>query len=205
MLLTVDQFKKLFPSCKNPQDWTDAFNEVLPKYDITGLRLAQMLAQCGHESGGFTVFTENLNYSRDGLLKVFPKYFNASNVDKYARKPQAIANRVYASRMNNGDESSGDGWKYRGRGILQATGKFNYSKFSQWYFGDDRCITDPDLMLDPTVSVAFVCWFWTTNNINRHADREDTTAVTKIINGGTHGLPDRLARYATAKKLLTLS
>ena len=204
-MLTNKQFMELFPTASNVDSWVFAINTLTEKYKITGVDLAQFLAQCGHESGGFTVFIENLNYSRDGLLKIFPKYFDIKSAEIYARKPMLIANRVYANRMGNGSEVSGDGWKYRGRCPVQCTGKNNYAAFSKWYFQDDRCVVDPDLLLDPMVSVAFVCWFWTTNKISALALKEDTVAVTKKINGGTHGLEDRKLRYAKAKKVLGLA
>ena len=204
-MLTNKQFKELFPTASNVDSWVFAINTLTEKYKITGVDLAQFLAQCGHESGGFTVFTENLNYSRDGLLKIFSKYFDVKSAEIYARNPMLIANRVYANRMGNGSEVSGDGWKYRGRGPIQATFKNNYAAFSQWYFEDDRCVKNPDLLLDPMVSVAFVCWFWTTNKISAFALKEDTVAVTKKVNGGTHGIEDRKIRYDKAKKVLGLA
>lgn len=203
--MTPDQFKELFPDAKNPDVWVFAINELCISRGIDGIELAQLLAQCGHESGGFTRFTENLNYSRDGLLKTFPKYFNASNVTPYIRNPQKIASRAYANRMGNGDEASGDGWKYRGRGPIQATFKNNYRAFSLWYFKDERAVENPDLLLDPMVGIAFVCWFWETNNLSIPALKEDTVGVTKKINGGTHGMENRLVRYKKAKKVLGLA
>lgn len=204
-MLTNEQFKELFPKASNVDAWVFAINTLTEKYKIAGVELAQLLAQCGHESAGFTAFSENLNYSSDGLLKIFPKYFDAKSANLYARKPMLIANRVYANRMGNGNEVSGDGWKYRGKGILQATGKSNYAAFSQWYFKDDRCVKDPDLLLDPMTSVAFVCWFWITNKVSVPALKEDTVAVTKKINGGTHGLDARKILYTKAKKVLGLA
>ena len=158
MLLTTNQFKELFPLAKNPDAWVFAINTLCIKYDITGKRLAQFLAQCGHESAGFTTMLENLNYSEQGLLKIFPRHFNVATAKEYARKPERIANKVYANRMSNGPESSGDGWKFRGRGPLQCTGRANYTAFSKWYFGDTRLVDTPDMLLDPMVSIAFVCW-----------------------------------------------
>ena len=204
-MLTNKQFSELFPTASNVDSWVFAINTLTEKYKIAGVDLAQFLAQCGHESGGFTVFTENLNYSKDGLLKIFPKYFDVKSAATYARKPMLIANRVYANRMGNSSEVSGDGWKFRGRGPVQATGKSNYVAFSQWYFQDDRCVVNPDLLLDPMVAVAFVCWFWTINKISALARKEDTLAVTKKINGGTHGIEDRKLRYTKAKKVLGLA
>ena len=205
MLLTTNQFKELFPLAKTPDVWVFAINTLCTKYEISGKRLAQFLAQCGHESAGFTRMLENLNYSEQGLLKTFPRHFNAESAKQYARKPENIANRVYANRMSNGPESSGDGWKFRGRGPLQCTGRANYTAFSKWYFGDTRLVDTPDMLLDPMVSIAFACWFWETNKLNSLADREDTLTVTKRINGGTHGIDDRRRRYDLAKKVLQIA
>ena len=201
-MITPDQFKELFPKAKNIDVWVFAINTLCQKYDIVGVDLAQFLAQCGHESGGFTTFSENLNYSKDGLIKTFGKYFNESNVTPYIRNPQKIASRVYANRMGNGDEASGDGWKYRGKGPIQATGKNNYLAFSEWYFKDDRIVKTPTMMLDPMVGIAFACWFWKTNNISQLAKTENTVAVTKRINGGTHGLESRKKMYEKCLSVL---
>lgn len=165
------------------------------KIDST-LRLAHFLAQCAHESGNFAITQENLNYSADGLLKIFPKYFNAANVNAYARQPEKIANKVYASRMGNSGEASGDGWKYKGRGYIQLTGKNNYSLFDK--FVDDDTLTNPELVATkfPLLSAA---WFWDSVKLNTIADKgnseEVITLVTKKINGGTHGLEDRINKF----------
>lgn len=204
-MITPDQFKELFPKAKNIDVWVFAINTLCQKYDIVGVDLAQFLAQCGHESAGFTTFSENLNYSKEGLLKTFGKYFNESNVTPYIRNPQMIANRVYANRMSNGNEASGDGWKYRGKGPIQATGKDNYLKFSMSYFDDDRVVKNPIQMLDPMVGIAFACWFWKTNNISQLAKAENTVAVTRRVNGGLNGLEARQEEYKKAKKVLGLA
>lgn len=202
-MITLEKFKQLFPSNKNPQDWVTAINTICPRYNIThGPRLWMFLAQCGHESNSFTIVSENLNYSREGLLKVFPKYFDVKNVDQYARKPIAIASRCYANRIGNGDETSQDGWKYRGRGPIQTTGKANYEAFSKFYFTDDTAVKNPDILLEPMVGIAAACFFWTKNNLNEISDREDVTRATKVINGGSHGLEDRKTRFANAKRIL---
>lgn len=203
MLIAEKQFQKLFPLAKNSTAWTDALNEILPKYDITaGPRLWMFLAQCGHESAGFTAVQENLNYSRDALLRVFPKYFDRLNVDQYVRQPEKIANRVYANRMGNGNESSGDGWRYRGIGVLQITGRQNMQAFFKACYPDTWQDCKPEMLLEPKFGIEAACWFWKTRNLNRVSDREDVLTATKLINGGTHGSEDRLKRYATVKKLL---
>jgi putative chitinase len=171
---------------------------IVEKFNMTNpLRLAHFLAQAAHESGNFKFLKENLNYSADSLLKVFPKYFkDKATADKYARNPEKIANRVYASRMGNGDETSGDGFKFRGRGYIQLTGKDNYKAFSN-FIGED-CVANPDFVSDkyPLVSAS---WFFDKNNLwticDKGATDEVVTAVTKRVNGGTHGILDRLAKF----------
>jgi putative chitinase len=156
----------------------------------TPLRLAHFLGQAAHESMNFRVVMENLNYSAQGLLRVFPKYFTWQEAQKYQRKPQEIANRVYANRMGNGPESSGDGWKYRGRGYFQLTGKNNYAAFDS--IVQDDIVENPDYIAAkyPLLTAA---WFWNKNQLNSVADRDNYVGVTKKINGGTHGLAERIA------------
>ncbi|MGZ5436843.1 MAG: peptidoglycan-binding protein [Pyrinomonadaceae bacterium] len=162
----------------------------------TNLRLAHFLAQCALESTGFTATVENLNYSAQRLLQVFPKYFKNVDVNAYARNPQKIGSRVYANRMGNGDEASGDGFKFRGRGYIQLTGKNNYTSFSQ-FVGED-CVANPDLVATkyPLASAAF---FFNSNKIwaicDQGADDATVTKVTKAVNGGTHGLAERIQNF----------
>jgi len=170
---------------------------VVTKFGMdTPLELAHFLAQCAHESGNFKAVTENLNYSADGLKKIFPKYFAGNLNESYARKPEAIASRVYASRMGNGDEASKDGFKYRGRGYIQLTGKANYMEFDK--FIDDDITNNPDLVATkyPLLSAA---WFFHKNKLNEIAAKGDTDAVvtmmTKRVNGGTIGLADRIKHF----------
>jgi putative chitinase len=201
-VVSLGTVKSLFPKHKDPSGLTDALNVVLPKYDITGTeRVACFLAQCGHESAGFTVFIENLNYSAEGLCKVWPKRFTAATAGAYNRNPEKIANKVYCDRMGNGSEASGEGWKYRGRGAIQLTGKDNYTKFSK------SC----GKSLDETVAycetlegaIASGAFFWKENRLNeRFVDKKDFVGLTKAINGGTTGLTDRQHHYDAAKKLL---
>jgi len=178
--------------------------DTAAKFNITNpLRLAHFLAQCGHESGGFRAVSENLNYSAQGLVKIFGKYFNATTAAGYARNPQKIASRVYANRMNNGDEASGEGWKFRGRGYIQLTGKANYTNFTR-FIGED-CISNPDLVATkyPLASAAF---FFDSNKLwaicDRGADDATVTAVTKRVNGGTIGLADRIKHFKEYYNLL---
>ena len=206
MQITVEQFKELFPKNANAQEWTDALNDILPDFEInTPKRVAAFLAQCGHESAGFSVLKENLNYSAEGLNKIFKKYFpTLESAQPYARQPEKIANKVYANRMGNGDEASGDGWRYRGRGPIQLTGKDNYRAFANDYFEDPQTLLDdPDLLIDhiPTSLLAAV-WFWQKNKLNVQADAGDIKMMTKKINGGFIGLEDRIKHYEHALHVL---
>jgi putative chitinase len=205
-MITAEQFHHLFPRNTDPQGWTDSMNEVFPTYDInTPQRVAAFLAQCGHESAGWTVFQENLNYSAEGLTKIFHKYFpTLESAQPYARKPEMIANRVYSSRMGNGDEASGDGWKYRGRGPIQLTGKANYTQYAKDMFEDwESVVAQPDWVTeDKDFALMSAIWFWNKNGLNALADKEDLLTMTKRINGGTIGLDDRIKHYKEAIALL---
>jgi putative chitinase len=202
-MITVEQFAHMFPKNKNPQGWTTALVDVLPTYEInTPERIASFLAQCGHESAGFTVLQENLNYSADGLNKIFKKYFpTLESAQPYARKPEMIANRVYGGRMGNGDEHSGEGYKFRGRGPIQLTGKANYEACSEFLFQDDTLVQNPDMLLDPEYALHSACWFWWKNDLNKFADTADLVTMTKRINGGTIGLEDRIKHYNEAMEI----
>jgi putative chitinase len=172
--------------------WIDKLNDAGIKYEInTPLRIAHFLAQIAHESAGLTATVENLNYSAMGLMKTFPKYFpTLQAATYYSRQPEKIANKVYANRMGNGGETSGDGWKYRGRGFIQLTGHDNYVRY-----GHEN---DPN-NIDPADSAA---WFWSTHNLNALADNDDVMGITKVINGKFNGLDDRKARLAKVKASL---
>jgi putative chitinase len=167
-------------------------------FKLTNNQAAHFFGQCAHESGNFKAFQENLNYSADGLNKIFPKYFVKAgrNAAPYARKPEKIANVVYSGRMGNGNEASGDGWKYRGRGPIQLTGKSNYTLFAQ-DIGRPDVLTNPDIV---ATELAFesALWFFRKNGLLAIADKGVTDAVitqiTKRVNGGTHGLDDRLKK-----------
>jgi len=203
MEITADLIKQLYPQYKHPDDLAECLNESFDKYEINTVnRAAGFLAQCGHESNGFTVLKENLNYSAEGLNKIFHKYFpTVESAQAYARQPEKIANKVYANRMGNGDEVSGDGYKFRGRGAIQLTGHDNYSKFAAAVGMDlDDAVQDLET-LDGAIESA--CWFWETNGLNAICDRDDIVAMTKRINGGTIGLDDRKAHYEKAKALLS--
>ena len=179
--------------------------DTAAKFGITNkLRLAHFLAQCGHESNNFKAVTENLNYSADGLKKIFPKYFPGNLNEMYARNPEKIASRVYASRMGNGDEASREGFKFRGRGFIQLTGKSNYTNFTK-FIGED-CVGNPELVATkyPLASAAF---FFNSNGLwsicDKGADDATVTAVTKRVNGGTIGLADRIKHFKEYYSLLS--
>ncbi len=178
--------------------------DTAAKFNITNnLRLAHFLSQCGHESGGFKAVSENLNYSADGLKKIFGKYFPGNLNESYAKQPEKIASRVYGNRMGNGDEASKEGYKFRGRGYIQLTGKANYTKFTQ-FIGED-CVSNPDLVATkyPLASAAF---FFDSNKLwaicDRGADDATITSVTKRVNGGTLGLSDRIKHFKEYYNLL---
>lgn len=179
--------------------------DVISKFEInTPLRLSHFLAQCGHESGGFKLVQENLNYSVDGLKKIFPKYFPGTLAESYAKNPEKIASKVYGGRMGNGDESTKDGYRFRGRGYIQLTGKDNYKSFSTAIKED--CVSNPDLV-STKYPLASAAWFFHKNGIHKIADGGATdavvTSVTKRVNGGTIGLPDRIKHFKEYYSLLT--
>lgn len=178
--------------------------DTAAKFNITTpLRLAHFLAQCAHESGNFKAISENLNYSADGLKKIFPKYFPGTLSESYARNPEKIASRVYGGRMGNGDETTKEGFKFRGRGFIQLTGKQNYTNFTK-FIGED-CVSNPDLVASkyPLASAAF---FFNSNKLweicDKGADDATVTALTKRINGGTIGLPNRIKHFKEYYSLL---
>jgi putative chitinase len=195
MELTQEQLQQIIPKNQHVSYWYTALEQLLPQYEInTPDRIAAFLAQCAHESGGFVFIKENLNYKWQSLRKVFPKYFPTDALaQQYEKQPQKIANRVYASRMGNGPEESGDGWRFCGRGLIQVTGRDNYSWFAA------------SLQISPEEASEYMetfegaaqsaCWFWESNNLNQWADKRDILTLTKRINGGTIGLEDRKKHY----------
>lgn len=203
MNITAEKLKAILPYCKSPGIWAQVLNDVLPLYKIdTSIRVSQFITQTGHESAHYNTLKENLNYSAIALRRVFGKYFPSDDfAEQYARQPEKIANRVYANRMGNDNEASGDGWLYRGRGVIQITGKNNYRMCSRYLFDDDRLLQDPGLLVEPEYAVRSACWYWLANDINKVA--EDVRIVTRIINGGTHGLAERMDLYTTALKVLS--
>lgn len=201
-MLTVDQLKKIAPACRDPEGWAPLFDATLYHENFTLRQAAMFLAQTGHESGDFNTLVENLNYSSDRLLVVFPKYFKGVNdISKFNRNPEAIANVVYANRMGNGDTDSGEGYKFRGRGILQVTGKANYMKCSEFIYGNEESLLeDPDMLEHQEDAINSALWFWKTHNL---INVKDCNAVTQIINGGQTGAADRLNRFNNAYAVLS--
>lgn len=197
---TIDKLKGVIPDYVLAQipDTTKKFNITTP------LRLAHFLSQCAHESGNFTAVKENLNYSAQGLKKIFPKYFPGTLNESYAKKPDKIANRVYGNRMGNGNEASGDGYKYSGRGYIMLTGKNNYTEFDKYV--DDDILNNPGLVATkyPLMSAAF---FFQKNNLwticDKGSDLKTITTLSKRINGGTIGLSERIKEFNNFYKLLS--
>jgi len=182
--------------------YVSPLNDVMDYYEIQSpLRAAGFLAQVIHESGGFMLIKENLNYGTDGLLNFFKKYFTTrEHAEQYARKPEMIANYVYANRMGNGDESSGDGYRFRGRGLIQITGRTNYTALAQALdMNIDDCVS---YMETPEGACSSAGWFWDTNQLNKYCDTRDFITLTKRINGGTNGLDVRTQLYYQAMSLL---
>jgi len=201
MELTKEQLKQLLP--KNPylDHWHNALSILFPDYEInTPQRMAAFIAQCAHESGGFMVLKENLNYKAATLRKIFPKYFSTDEMaNKYASMPnkqEAIANLVYANRMGNGSPETGDGYKFCGRGLIQLTGRDNYTFFAGSLGISVEEASEYLATFEGAAQSA--CWFWETNDLNKWADKGDIVTLTKRINGGTIGLEDRIKHYEHA-------
>jgi putative chitinase len=201
-VIAGEQFQRIFPRNKDAQAWADQLDFALFEFGLVEPeQVAMFLAQCGHESADFTRFNENLNYSWEGLRRTFRKYFANDDIAKqYHRQPERIANRVYGNRMGNGPESSGDGWKFRGRGILQVTGKNNYAACSKYLFDSETyLLDDPDVLLEKRESILSALWFW---EVNRLKSVTDIVKATRIINGGTNGLQHRTELYQKALEVL---
>ena len=212
---TLDQLAQILPGNPTLDQWYESLSNILPNYEInTPMRVAAFLAQCAHESGGFKFLKENLNYSAQGLANTWPNRFAIKGADgkpvkpytpdvlakRIERNPDIIANNVYANRLGNGPIESGDGARYCGRGLIQLTGKDNYTKFAA---SIDKPFDEIVAYLEtPAGAVESACWFWATNNLNQYADSGDIETLTKRINGGLHGIDDRKARYAQAAQVL---
>lgn len=201
-MLTESTLKQILPLNKNFIAWLKPLNIGFLRMNITTPgAISMFMAQCSHESNQFITLVENLNYSADGLMKTFPKYFKTIQIaSEYARQPEKIANKIYANRMGNGDEASKDGWKYRGKSILQCTGKNNHAAFalSKKMTVDDICA----YLLTVEGSVEFALFFWETNRLMKLVELKDVPLASKIINGGTIGLPHRTSEYVRIRKIL---
>lgn len=182
--------------------WYNALCQILPDYEITSVnRVAAFVAQAGHESGGFNVLHENLNYQASSLRRVWPKYFPTDAIaNQYAHNQEMIANRAYANRMGNGPEESGDGWRYCGRGLFQLTGHDNYQAFADSLEMD--VLQVPEYLGTFEGATQSACWFWESNNLNQYADSSDMLSMTKRINGGTLGLEERTENFKHAMQIL---
>jgi putative chitinase len=203
-MLNSDQLKKMHIGA----EWVDGLNETFERFQIdTPMRQASFIGQCGHECGNFKVLEENLNYRAATLLKLFPRTprrawgFTPEEAAAYERQPKKIANRIYGNRMNNRDEASGDGWRFRGRGCIQLTGSANYHHAGK-ALGVDF-IMEPDLVATPKYAAMTAGWFWNTHKINQYADVQDWVTMTKRINGGTIGLDDRIKHIMQALQILS--
>lgn len=196
---TFEEFRQATESTTlNAEKYFRFISTLCNEHSInTKLRLCAFLSQIGHESASLNSIIENLNYSADGLLKTWPTRFrNLTAAQPYHRNPEKIANNVYADRMGNGTEQSGEGWKYRGRGLKQLTGKSNYQLLTK-SLGTDF-VTRPELLEQPEFAVKSAMWFWANNSCNNYADKADIEGLTRKINGGTNGLTDRIRRYKQA-------
>jgi len=203
-MVSAQQLSLLLPNAPQEDllEICEPLNKAMAEFSIDNTaRQAMFIAQCAHESGNFTTVEENLNYSADGLTKIFSKYFRDVDPNEYAHNPAKIANRVYANRMGNGDESSGDGYRFRGRGLIQLTGKSNYQACSAALNVD--LIASPDYLETAEGASRSAAWFWAHNNLNQFADADDIVGCTKRVNGGTIGLEDRTRIYESAKTILS--
>lgn len=199
---TEHKLSQIITNNQYVNEWFEALSLLLPDYDINTIpRVAAFLAQTAHESGNYKMLKENLNYRAETLIKVWPRYFpNIDVARQYAQQPERIANRAYGGRMGNGDESSGDGFRYCGRGLIQLTGKNNYTAFAESIETPVEEI--PEFLGTFEGAVQSACWFWETNNLNQWADSGDMLTLTKRINGGTLGLDDRIKHYNHAMHIL---
>jgi putative chitinase len=203
-MITIEQLVSFFETTKREtlETYVDPLNAAMLQFDInTPERVAMFLAQIGCESGGLVEIVENLNYSAKGLLNTFPTHFTPSEANVYARNPEKIGNRAYANRMKNGNEASGDGYRFRGRGFIQITGRENYTAFAKFVDMDIDSVVD--YMETPEGACVSAGWFWQTHNLNTFADAGDCLGATKRINGGTNGLAQREAYYKEALKIFT--
>lgn len=213
---TPDKLQACVPGNPRITDWYDVMTQTLPEYQImTWQRVAQWIAQVGHESGDFRTVTENLNYRNTALTAKFGNRITLTEANRLGRNdatgqkanPEGIANVIYGGAWgsrNLGNTQPGDGWRFRGRGLIQVTGRSNYAACSRALYGDEQILLDdPDILSEPDGAIRSACWFWNHRKLNVHADREDVDTVTRLINGGTNGIDDRRARYSRARQVLS--
>jgi putative chitinase len=200
--VTLAQLQRIEP--KSPAkfaDWVTPLNAAMLEFGITTeQRIEMFLAQIMHESAGLSAMVENLNYKAETLLRVFSKYFDVATATQYARNPEAIANKVYANRLGNGNTASGEGWKYRGRGPIQLTGKANYLAAEKAL--GIGCVAYPDLLIQPVNAARSAAWFWKSHGINEVADKGNFNGTTKVINGGDIGGAERIGLWQTTQKVI---
>lgn len=212
---TREKLQACVPANPKVTDWYDEMSLTLPEYQInTPLRVAQWIAQVGHESGDFRTVTENLNYRTTALTTLFGRRISVADANRLGRNDatgqkanqEGIANIIYGGdwgRRNLGNTQLGDGFKFRGRGLIQITGRSNYAACSKSLYGDELVLlNEPGILAEPDGAIRSACWFWNHRKLNSLADREDLEGVTRLINGGTNGLDDRRSRYALARQVL---
>lgn len=200
-MITAEQLRAAVPGTgqANIDIYLPMLNELLPQYDVTTpARIAGFIAQIAVESGKLAKTTENLNYSSVGLARVFAKHFTVEEFVTFAGQPERIANRVYANRLGNGPEESGDGWRFRGRGLIQVTGRANYTAYSRDTYKDDSCVLSPERLAQPLDAVRSALWYWRRNNLNVLADMQDIRQMSLRVNGGLNGYDDRRYFYEKA-------
>ncbi len=213
---TPAKLQACVPANPRVAEWYDVMCQTLPEYQInTWQRVAQWIAQVGHESGDFRTVTENLNYRTSALTAKFGRRITLAEANRLGRNdvtgqkanPEGIANVIYGGdwgRRNLGNSQPGDGWKFRGRGLIQVTGRSNYAACSKALYGDEMILlNEPEILSEPDGAIRSACWFWNSRKLNALADREDLEGVTRLINGGTNGLDDRRVRYTLARKVLS--
>lgn len=203
-IISIEQLERLIPGNDYVEDWCEQLQTLLPQYEIdTVARVAAFMSQCAHESGNFRFISENLNYRWESLRRVFGKYFTTDEMAKqYARQPERIANIVYANRMGNGPTESGDGWRYRGRGLIQITGKHNYEEMANSFGMSLEEM--PEYLSSFEGATRSACWYWDVRQLNKFADAGDVRGLTRAINGGFNGLDDRIQKYRYALNVLNV-
>ena len=204
-MITPEQSQQLFPDAPEAEEWCSWLEQLLPEYGIdTPERISAFLSQCAVETAGWRKFEENMNYSADRMMQVWPRIFDRELALQCHRNPEMVANHAYANRMGNGSPESGDGWKYRGRGPIHLTGRRNYTMFAEQTLDDPLLVIEtPDLVAhDKEIALLSALWFWEINNLNDLADTKQITKLSRKVNGGDHGLPQRIALFNSTMDLI---